>query len=569
MQINPYSIPPFISSIIILSLGIFVFIKNKKSLTNIGFSLICLSLFIWLISDTALYSTDKIKLLSIFSKWVYVGVTAIPITALLFIYGLLKRKINEHKTLFTALTFLYLIILYFIFKTNYIISGYCKYFWGYYPKAGHLHILYLILWILLYYKCGYLAYIHGYRNIANLYIKEERNKIKYGFWIIVFGSIGVIDFLAKYGLEIYPPGYVIIPIFCVITTYSIVKHKVMDINIVLQKGLVYSILVAFITIIYLIMVLLFERLLQGVVGYQSLIISILTALTIAIIFIPLKNKIQNFVDRVFFKGTFTQIAREKELLQQEVNRSERLKAVATFASGMAHEIKNPLTSIKTFAEYLPKKKNDSEFLNKFSKIVSGEVGRIDSLVHQLLDFAKPAPLNLQTVDINSLLDNILGFLNNDFLKYRIEVIKDYNTDEHGLKSTDDHGLNISGNSSQISGNSCLIKADSNQLRQAFLNLFLNAIDAMPSGGTLTVSTRIKNRGSSIRQQLLICVKDTGCGIPEEDLPHIFEPFYSKKESGTGLGLSIVYNIIKEHSGSIKAKSRLKEGTEFIIELPLQ
>jgi len=316
------------------------------------------------------------------------------------------------------------------------------------------------------------------------------------------------------------------------------------------------------------------------VGYSSLIISILYAFVIALFFNPVRNKIQHFADRIFLGKDPIQIARENELMRQELERTERLKAVATFASGMAHEIKNPLTSIKTFAEYLPKKRNDAEFLNKFSKIVSGEVGRIDSLVHQLLDFAKPAPLNLQTVDINSLLDDILGFLNNDFLKYKIKVIKEFNTDEHGLKSTDDHGLNISEFNTDehglkstddhrlnISDNSCLIKGDSNQLRQAFLNLFLNAIDAMPDGGTLSITTSICDN-SPEEKFAEISVKDTGCGIPKEDLPHIFEPFYSKKEEGTGLGLSIVYNIIKEHKGSIKAESRLGKGTTFIIKLPI-
>ncbi len=432
----------------------------------------------------------------------------------------------------------------------------------YLQSSSFLYLLFLYFWFYLVILANYQLY-KFYKKVSG----QKKNQAAYLLFGAILGFVGgSTSFLPMFGINFYPITILTIPFYCIIVTYAIFKHHLMDINIVLQKGLVYSILVAFITIIYLIMVLLFERLLQGVVGYQSLIISILTALTIAIIFIPLKNKIQNFVDRVFFKGTFTQIAREKELLQEEVNRSERLKAVATFASGMAHEIKNPLTSIKTFAEYLPKKKNDAEFLNKFSKIVSGEVNRIDSLVHQLLDFAKPAPLKLQSIDIHSLLDETLGLLSNDFLKHRIKVIKNYNTDEHGLKSTDGHGLNISGNSSQISGNSCLIKADSNQLRQAFLNLFLNAIDAMPDGGTLTVSTNLR---SSDSKSAIICVKDTGCGIPEEDLPHIFEPFYSKKEEGTGLGLSIVYNIIKEHNGSIKAKSKLGEGTKFIIELPLR
>jgi signal transduction histidine kinase len=104
------------------------------------------------------------------------------------------------------------------------------------------------------------------------------------------------------------------------------------------------------------------------------------------------------------------------------------------------------------------------------------------------------------------------------------------------------------------------------MRQAFLNLFLNAIDAMPSGGTLTVSTNLCSSAAS--QSVSICVKDTGIGINDKLLPHIFEPFHSTKEKGTGLGLSITYGIIKEHRGNIKVESKMREGTKFLIEIPV-
>ncbi|NQU19406.1 hypothetical protein HQ550_04575 [bacterium] len=228
-------------------------------------------------------------------------------------------------------------------------------------------------------------------------------------------------------------------------------------------------------------------------------------------------------------------------------RSEKLKAVATFASGMAHEIKNPLTAIKTFAEYLPQKTEDKEFLGKFSKIVGSEVEKIDNLVHQLLDFSKPAPLQLKKADIHKLVDETLELLNNQFIRHNIKVNKNYSDFE------------------------MIAVIDRNQMKQVSLNLFINAIEAMSNGGTLTVSTELVNSGeirdnSCKKRFVRICVQDTGCGISEKDLPHIFEPFYSTKEKGSGLGLSIVYNIIKEHKGSIKAESRINKGTKFVIEL---
>ena len=360
-------------------------------------------------------------------------------------------------------------------------------------------------------------------------------QIKYiaiGFFIASFASV---DYLPKFGIEIYPCGYIFFLIWIFIITYAIFKHQLMDINIVIRKGLVYSILITIFTLIYLTIVILTEKLFQGFLGYRSLPISIIFASIIALIFIPLKNRIQLLIDKLFLGKTPGQIAQENELLRQELMRSERLKTVATFASGMAHEIKNPLTAIRTFTEYLPQKKDDKEFLEKFSKIVGSEVEKIDGLVHQLLDYSKPAPLQLKEVDIHKLIDDTLELLNNQFIKYQIKIKKDYALDS-------------------------VLLVDPNQMKQVFLNLFLNAVEAMPKGGEITVRT------SQEADKAIITIEDTGCGIPGKDLPHIFEPFYSTKEKGSGLGLSIVYNIIKEHKGTIEVSCIKGKGTGFIIKL---
>ncbi len=231
------------------------------------------------------------------------------------------------------------------------------------------------------------------------------------------------------------------------------------------------------------------------------------------------------------------LAKENERLMEEIRRGDRLKAVATLAAGMAHEIKNPLTSIKTFTEYLDTKYNDESFRDKFKRIVGGEVDKINTIVGHLLDFAKPKPLSLQKVDIYNAIDETLSLLSNDFIKKRIDIVREYNTKELST-----------------------INADPNRLKQAFLNLFLNAMDAMKNGGKMIVNTRLSGNN------LEITIEDTGSGIPKKDIPHIFDPFYSTKENGTGLGLSIVYGIIKEHGGSITCESEVGKGTKFIITL---
>jgi signal transduction histidine kinase len=382
--------------------------------------------------------------------------------------------------------------------------------------------------------------------------------------LLIIASIGYLggltNFLPPFGINIYPHGNFLIPINSIIFTYAILKYQFLDITIVIKRSLVYSLLIAIISLTYLLIAVLSEKFLQGIVGYQSIVVSVVTAFAFGLVLIPLRNKIQYLIDRLFFKGTPMEIARQNELLRKEVAQAEKLKAVATLASGMAHEIKNPLTAIKTFSEYLPQKLEDKNFLNQFSKIAKKEVERINALVHQLMEFSRPAPLLKKQVDINQLIEETLNLLNSQMLTHRIEPVIVNQTNPHGF-----------------------LTADPNRLRQAFLNLFLNAIEAMPKGGTLTITTKTKyshrNKASRMNAKSLnpnsltpasmeITIEDTGCGVAKEDLPHIFDPFYSKKDGGTGLGLSITHGIVEEHNGRIRVESRLGQGTRVIIEFPV-
>jgi two-component system sensor histidine kinase HydH len=235
-----------------------------------------------------------------------------------------------------------------------------------------------------------------------------------------------------------------------------------------------------------------------------------------------------------------EMAQQNEQLRREVTQSERMKSIAILASGMAHEIKNPLTPIKTFSEQLPSRLDDKEFLLKFSKIINKEVDRIDALVQQLLNFAKPSPPQLIETNIQELIEQTLNLLNNEIIRHKINL------------------------STSFENKNTLIYIDPQQIKQALLNIFLNAIDAMPKGGTLGVIAR----SEATKQSLIIEITDTGCGIAPKDLPHIFDPFFTKKDHGTGLGLSITHEIIRNHNGRILAESVLGKGTTFRIELPI-
>jgi PAS domain S-box-containing protein len=245
-------------------------------------------------------------------------------------------------------------------------------------------------------------------------------------------------------------------------------------------------------------------------------------------------------------------------LESQIRRSDRLASLGTLSAGMAHEIKNPLVSIKTFAQLLPERYQDSDFRETFSNLIGHEIDRIDTLVNQLLRFARPAKPHLKRMHVHEILEKSLLLIGHRLFQKEIKLTR------------------------QWEAHVDTIRADADQLEQVFLNFFLNAMDAMKRGGELTVSTQIctgeelvaafthvNGNGSAGDQEVLrITIRDTGEGIRSEDLPHVFDPFFSTKDYGTGLGLSVVHGIIQEHGGQIEVESELKKGTAFHILLPL-
>ncbi len=241
-------------------------------------------------------------------------------------------------------------------------------------------------------------------------------------------------------------------------------------------------------------------------------------------------------------------------LEMQIRRSDRLASLGTLSAGMAHEIKNPLVSIKTFAQLLPERYQDSDFRETFFSLIGHEVDRIDSLVNQLLRFARPAKPLLKPMHVHEVLEKALLLVGHRLYQKDIKLVRSW----HAEVDT--------------------IRADADQIEQVFLNFFINALDAMKSGGSLTVSTDVAStdawpaalptHAGDVREILRVTVQDDGMGIKPEDVPHVFDPFFTTKDYGTGLGLSVVHGIVQEHGGQIEVESELERGTSFHILLPL-
>jgi len=234
--------------------------------------------------------------------------------------------------------------------------------------------------------------------------------------------------------------------------------------------------------------------------------------------------------------------------QMLMRRTDRLRSLETISAGFAHEIRNPLTSIKTFIQLTPERIDDAEFIQGFSRIVLDDVHRIERLIQEILDYARYMDPELTEEDLNTVVSSCLYFIDVRARSRGIKIEKE-------LASALPH-----------------VMLDRQQMKQVFLNLFLNAIEAIgEDGGTLRVSTRMIMKPEE-RSWVQIEIEDTGHGISPANLDHIFDPFFTTKHAsgeheGTGLGLSIAHQIIQEHRGHIQVRSTEGVGTVFLINLP--
>jgi PAS domain S-box-containing protein len=254
----------------------------------------------------------------------------------------------------------------------------------------------------------------------------------------------------------------------------------------------------------------------------------------------LKQYTEELEDKVD-KGTAT-----ARVLEQQVLHSEKLASLGRLAAGVAHEIGNPLTSISTFAQLLREMTTD-EFTQNSLDIINNHIQRITEIVRRMSTFSRADSLNIKNIQINDVVNSTLDLMRLD----------------KRMKSTIEIGVALDPDLPKT-------MIDEGQMSQVFINIILNALDAMSDGGKLTVTTR-HGKDDQERDAIMIGFADTGIGIGKNELEKIFDPFYTTKEvgKGTGLGLSVSYNIVKRFKGDIKVESEPGKGTVFTIILPVE
>ena len=268
---------------------------------------------------------------------------------------------------------------------------------------------------------------------------------------------------------------------------------------------------------------------QSIVRFQYLVFA-LSTLIMGLIFLALLlivRKAERLIE---------QRAREQRELEEQLHQSERLAALGEMVAGVSHEIKNPLGIIQSTAELLSGMNDATETHKRLSGVIREEAGRLNRIVTEFLDFARPQAPNIQPCLLEEIIKKNLSFLQLELEKRGILV------------------------NNTLDGRSFPVRADRDLLYRAFLNIFINAIQSMKGGGKIRVSAQEE------KDHCLIGIEDTGEGISAENMRRIFNPFFTTKEKGTGLGLSIVKKIIEGHKGTMDIESREGAGTTVSIRL---
>lgn len=243
---------------------------------------------------------------------------------------------------------------------------------------------------------------------------------------------------------------------------------------------------------------------------------------------------------------FNQMTRDLRQSRHELIQAERLATAGKMAASFAHEIRNPLSSMRMLAQMLMRKKELPEARREQSmRYILEEIERIDVIVKGLMNFARPAALELAPHDLNQALQEVLELMEANLNHHQIGLVRKFDPE---LPK---------------------VLFDRDKLKQAFMNIVLNAMDAMPNGGTLEIRTAVPRRSDTRHwEQARIDVVDTGMGIPSENVERLFEPFFTTKSQGTGLGLANAKRVLEQHGGEIRLESTVGKGTTVSLWLPL-
>jgi len=521
-----YTIPPLISSLLFLFLGIAVYKNNPNSNINKTFTLVCFVTFWWQFSWFILFNLQSKELAKYFVKIGYMGIIFIPIFFFHFFLSFLPKISKFDKYLLYFSYFLGFIFEIALFTTNYFIDGFYKYFWGFYPKANFLHIAYIILLSFLTIRVIYLLfyYLGKKKEVSPDYYYQT----KFMLWALLFYVPASSDFVVNYGIGFYPFGFLFILIFLGITAYAITKHRLFGIKVLLTEVLVIATALAL--------------LVQALTAPQT-ILKILGLALLAFFSIFGYQLVRSVIREIELRAKL-------EVLYGELKKLDDAKS--EFISIASHQLRTPLTAVKGYVSMILENSYGEVpgEMNQPLKNVYASNERLIGLVNDILNISKIEAGKMEMdLENTSLEELILDIINE--LRIKADAKKLYLT---YIKPTEAIPL---------------LMVDKTKIRQVMMNLIDNSIKYTEKGGT---TVKLMSIGPKVR----IEISDTGIGLTKEDLPRLFESFSRGRNGaigrpeGTGLGLYIARRFVEMHKGRVWAESEGKgKGSVFYIELPIK
>ncbi|MDO9585331.1 MAG: ATP-binding protein, partial [Syntrophales bacterium] len=492
---------------LIIAISLIIYKKNDP--VQLSFAALCLAIFV---NKTGfffhgIFRNDFMKFFE------YAGFISIPPLLIRF-----SRHFLKNQTFFlhndVASTSLFGLALAIIFFTPLY-------------RLSHFHVFLFFYMVCVCLLC-YLSLINYIKKASG--VEKKRT----GYLAIacpVAAALSAFDFFHYYGYGFPPLSNLVISALLYFMLLIIAYPHLTELHELMAKALFISIITAFTVVLFYLVIGLFGK------GTGLSFTHVLMACFVIVISIsPFKIILEKISSALYpeSKDVFTSLYALDTKLEKE-----RALLLEEMAPVFAHEIRNPLGSIKGAAQYLRSETGAMEN-RRLLDIIIEEVDRLNSVVSQFLDYAKPHMVNLKTQNINYIIDRVISLIKTNNMLGNIVIETDLNPDMPD------------------------IAVDGDQIIQVILNIVFNAMDAMPGGGTLTIKTsKIESEtGTAVG----ISIRDTGKGIKREDMRNIFKPFFTTKERGVGLGLAICRRIIKNHGGHIRMKSISGQGTVFYIRL---
>jgi signal transduction histidine kinase len=534
-EITPLANFSILTGALSAGLATFVLFKAPKTRLTLLWIGTCVSIAIWSFGFGMMTRSLTLPSCLFWQRWgVYLGAIMIPTLYLHFVAELTCASIPRilvgsyfASAVFEVLNF-----------TGYLATASLKPPFLFYTDAifpaYHLYTLFFLV-VAVY---AHWLLIRRYRTAdGNL-----KNQTIYVFIGTAIGFVGgAMTFPLSFNIHVFPIGTYLVAFYIVSVTYSIYKHRLMDIQLAIRKSVVNTVLTACLTAFYICFVSYGARFAQAAFGDSTLIFSIAGAFLLTVIFMPLRNRVQRFFDRYFFSDWSDQpIARE-------------------IAAGFSHELKSPLAGLSMQAQLALQEIQDAEegrvaaadVLPKIKEALRYLVSQSSDAARRIeavRGVAEPAEGQIEPVDIPAVIDNSLAYLERAVHETRVTIRR------------------------EMPKRLPAVRSNAKQLEIVFINLIKNALQAMETsdaemgergrGGILTVAAQEREG------LILISVKDTGPGIATKDIGHIFEPHFSTKgRKGTGMGLYLTHQIVKAHGGSIEVSSEPNNGTQFVVHLP--